>query len=95
MSNEIKRKIRNEMNTLRSSLYVTENGKKLFKTQKTRQEILKYAEFSIRHEDYIRFANFLESVLQDIENEELEEIEQFEEAEEDYRENRTDAYLGI
>lgn len=85
-------KIQNKINNLRNASYTAEIGKEVM-LQRTKEEIIKHTEFSVRAEDYTRQADFLEEILLDIDLVKQEEIRQFEEAEEDLREKRADAYI--
>jgi len=85
-------KIENKMNNLRNAAYTAEIGKEVM-LQRTKEEIIKHTEFSVRAEDYTRQADFLEEILLDIKCAKEEEVRQFEEAEQDLREKRADAYI--
>ena len=88
-------KIQSKINNLKNALYVAENGKDLFKHQKNKDEVLKYAEFEVKEECYKREIGFLESLLQDIDEIKKEEVRQFEQAEENIRTNKAGACFGI
>lgn len=85
-------KIRIKMINLKNAAYIAEKGKEVM-LQRTKEEIIKHTEFSVRAKDYIRQADFLEEILLDIDLAKQEEIRQFEEAEQDLREKRADAYI--
>ena len=85
-------KIQSKISNLRNAAHIAEKGKEVM-TQKSKEEIIKYAEFSVRAEDYIRQADFLEEILLDINCLKEEELKQLEEAEQDLREKRVDAYI--
>lgn len=85
-------KIQDKINILRNAAFIAEKGKEVM-LQRNKEEVIKYAEFKTRAEDYNRFADFLEEVLLDIDLMKQEEIRQFEEAEQDLREKRIDIYI--
>lgn len=85
-------KIQDKMNNLRNAAYIAEKGKEAI-IQNSKESIEKYAEFKVRAEDHVRYADFLEEILLDIDLMKQEEIRQFEEAEEDLREKKADAYI--